>query len=224
MKLLVIVLPILNMIKVIEVFKSIQGESTYIGSPCTFVRLSGCNLTCTYCDTTYAFQGGTKMAIPEILREVQTYKCSLVEITGGEPLLQKSTPSLVQELITHDYTVLIETNGTFDLSVLPQECIKIMDIKCPGSGNHTSFLFKNIDHLQLRDQCKLVISSKEDFLWALDIIHAYSLHQRATVIFSPNTKKVDLQTLAKWILETNAPVRLGLQLHKIIWGEDVRGV
>lgn len=216
--------PILNMLKICEIFKSIQGESTRAGMPCAFVRLSGCNLSCTYCDTPYAFEGGTDFTIEDIIKKVKNFGCSLVEITGGEPLLQAETPLLCQRLIDCDYTVLVETNGTQDISLLPEACIRIMDVKCPGSGKSAFFLTENINNLRPEDECKMVLSGREDFLWAIDIIHTYELHKKCPVIFSPNIEKVKPKELAEWILEANAPVRLGLQLHKIIWGVDANGV
>ena len=216
--------PILNMIKICEIYRSIQGESTRAGMVCTFVRLSGCNLSCSYCDTPYALQEGTKYTIDEIVEKVEEIGCSLVEITGGEPLLQEETPLLCRKLLSLGHTVLVETNGTFAISLLPQDCAVIMDIKCPGSGSTDSFCLDNIPNLRKYDDVKMVISGRDDFDWALKFLHKHSLHKKCTVIFSPNTKKVSPKELAKWILDANAPVRLGLQLHKIIWGEDTRGV
>ena len=210
--------------KICEIYQSIQGESTYAGTPCTFVRLSGCNLSCTYCDTQYALQEGTEHSVPEIIGKVKNLGTSLVEITGGEPLLQEETPLLCRKLLSNGHTVLVETNGSLNIALLPQDCIIIMDIKCPGSGCADSFYFDNISNLRQHDECKMVISGKDDFNWALQFTCDNSLHNRCTVIFSPNTKKVSPGELAGWILEANAPVRLGLQLHKIIWGENVRGV
>ena len=191
---------------------------------CTFVRLSGCNLSCTYCDTQYALQGGTEYTVYEVVGKVNEQSASLVEITGGEPLLQEETPLLCRKLLSLGYTVLVETNDSLNIAILPQDCVIIMDIKCPGSGSGNSFYFDNISNLRQHDECKMVISGKDDFDWALKFTCDNNLHNKCTVIFSPNTKKVSPRELAGWILEANAPVRLGLQLHKIIWGENVRGV
>ena len=211
------------MIKICEIYKSIQGESTYTGLLCTFIRLSGCNLNCSYCDTKYAFENGSEYSMEEILKHVEKNRSSLVEITGGEPLIQPETAALCQNLIDNNYTVLLETNGSFDISSLPSECIKIMDIKCPDSGSGSSFLLKNLQYLSQNDECKMVISSKNDYLWALDFVYKYSLNKKCSVLFSPNIQLIDPKDLAHWIIESNAPVRLGLQLHKIIWGKNVRG-
>lgn len=224
MKHLATVPPILIMIKVNEFFKSIQGESTYAGMICFFIRLTGCNLSCEYCDTQYALVEGADFSIDEIVKKVNRSKPSLVEITGGEPLIQEETPRLCSKLLDTGYTVLVETNGTQDISTLPDGCIRIMDVKCPGSKNSIPFLEDNLAHLQPSDECKMVISSREDFSWSLDFVNMNSLNKKCTVIFSPNVKKVSLQDLAEWILECDAPVRLGIQLHKYIWGDPVRGI
>lgn len=217
------VLHILKMIKICEIFKSIQGESTYSGRVCTFIRLTGCNLNCSYCDTKYALQNGSAYSIPDILKYVKKYGCPLVEITGGEPLIQSETADLCQNLIDTHYTVLLETNGSLDISTLPEKCIKIMDIKCPDSGSGTSFYVKNLHYLSQKDECKMVISTKKDYSWALDFVYKHALNKKCTVVFSPNTQLIDPKDLAEWIIESNAPVRLGLQLHKMIWGEHARG-
>ena len=216
--------PTLIMIKVNEFFTSIQGESTWAGVPCFFVRLTGCNLSCNYCDTQYALKEGTDYAVDDIVKKVAAEKAPLVEITGGEPLLQRETPLLASALIKAGHTVLVETNGTLDISMLPAGAIRIMDIKCPDSGNDIPFLETNLTHLCRNDECKMVISSKEDFTWALDFVHEHGLHRKCTVIFSPNTACVPPRDLAGWILDAHAPVRLGLQLHKILWGDAARGV
>ena len=210
------------MLKVIEFFKSIQGESTRAGMVCSFVRLSGCNLSCTYCDTKYAMDGGTEFTVDEVLTMVEDFGSNLVEITGGEPLLQQDTPVLCKRLMETGHTVLIETNGTQDISVLPEGCIRIMDIKCPGSGSSIFFQAENLHHLKPYDECKFVISDKDDFDWALQFVRTHHIYQKCTVLFSPNSKTLSPGDLAEWILDSNIPVRLGLQLHKIIWGLDVK--
>lgn len=213
----------MNMLKVNEIFKSIQGESTYAGRICSFVRLTGCNLRCNYCDTTYAFTEGSDRSIESIMNSLSALGCKLVEITGGEPLLQSETPDLCRKLIDNNYTVLVETNGSLPIDKLPKGCIRVVDIKCPGSGQENSFLRENVDHLKRTDEIKCVISSRIDFDWALEYVKKYSLNDRSTVIFSPCMGVIDISDLAEWIVDSNAPVRLGVQLHKIIWG-DKRGV
>lgn len=211
------------MLHICEIFKSIQGESTYAGLPCSFVRLVGCNLRCSYCDTTYAFTDGYDLPIQEIVTRVQAHGTTLAEITGGEPLMQEKTAALCARLLEHGFTVLIETNGSRDISTLPAECVRIIDIKCPGSGQAGSFLGSNYDQLRSTDELKFVISHAEDFRWAHHLVRTRQLDKQCVVIFSPNTRQLAPETLASWILQENAPVRLGLQLHKIIWGER-RGV
>jgi 7-carboxy-7-deazaguanine synthase len=211
------------MLKVYEIFKSIQGESTRAGRVCSFVRLSGCNLNCSYCDTAYALTEGEDQSIGQVVNAVQAHRTRLVEITGGEPLLQAETPLLCQRFLDLGFEVLVETNGSLDITVVPPPVIRIVDIKCPSSGHAGSFVRKNISLLTSSDECKFVLSDKEDFFWALDFVRAENLQEIATVIFSPNTERLSPKDCAEWIINENAPVRLGLQLHKIIWG-DRRGV
>jgi 7-carboxy-7-deazaguanine synthase len=211
------------MLSVYEIFKSIQGESTYAGELCSFVRLSGCNLHCTYCDTEYARQPGVSMTIEDCLHAVQALGCTLVEITGGEPLLQPETPDLCGKLIDAGNTVLVETNGSLDIAKLPSACVRIADVKCPGSGMEGSFFANNINALTRRDQVKFVISDVRDFDWSLDFVKSKNLLKRCIVIFSPNTNELKPKDLAEWIVKANVPVRLGLQLHKILWGNEARG-
>jgi 7-carboxy-7-deazaguanine synthase len=211
------------MLKVCEIFKSIQGESTHAGKVCSFVRLTGCNLHCSYCDTIYALTEGEELPLEQIVRAVQTHRTKLVEITGGEPLLQAETPLLCKRFLELGYTVLVETNGSIDISAVPPPFIRIVDVKCPSSGHEVTFLQKNFSHLTPTDECKFVMSDKDDFFWALDVVRKENLHEIATVIFSPNMKLLRPKDLAEWIVEENAPVRLGVQLQKIIWG-DRRGV
>ncbi len=212
------------MLNVCEIFKSIQGESTRAGMVCSFVRLSGCNLFCTYCDTPYARQKGTDFSIEDIITKVRGLGSSLVEITGGEPLLQEETPALCRRLIDTGHTVLVETNGSQDIASLPDGCIRIMDIKSPGSGCNDSFLTENLGRLSAGDECKMVLCNRDDFVWACDFVRQYTLHEKCSVLFSPNMEQLSPKTLAEWILEENLPVRLGLQIHKYIWGKDVKGV
>lgn len=208
---------------VCELFRSIQGESTHAGKICTFVRLSGCNLDCSYCDTSYARTGGILMPITSIVEKIRDLKTGLVEITGGEPLLQQGTAVLVRELCALHATVLVETNGSLAIDVLPPECIRIVDVKCPSSGMSHSFLDRNIASFRPSDEVKFVIGSREDFDFAIAFIGRHALQDRVTLLFSPVGGLLPPSELAQWILDSSAPVRLQLQLHKILWG-DRRGV
>jgi 7-carboxy-7-deazaguanine synthase len=211
------------MLRVCEIFKSIQGESSFAGNVCSFIRLSGCNLRCSYCDTAYAWEEGENRSMDEVLTLVREHRTSLVEITGGEPLLQAETPQLCGRFLDLDFTVLVETNGTLDIAVLPAGVKRIVDIKCSSSGHAGSFLEKNFHHLRQGDECKFVLSDKDDFFWAVETVRREALHETVTVFFSPNITSLSVRDLAEWIIEENAPVKLGIQLHKVIWGEK-RGV
>ncbi|MCU0608182.1 MAG: radical SAM protein [Chitinispirillaceae bacterium] len=210
------------MLETCEIFKSIQGESTRAGKICSFVRLAKCNLRCRWCDSNYAFTEGTRRSADDIIAEVNTHKTTLVEITGGEPLLQAETPLLCGKFQNLGYTVLIETNGTCDISAVLPPAIRIVDIKCPSSGHAGSFLEKNFSLLSPTDECKFVMTDRNDFHWALEVVRSRSLNEIVTVLFSPVIGTLAPAMLAEWIINENAPVRLGLQLHKIIWG-DKRG-
>jgi 7-carboxy-7-deazaguanine synthase len=213
-------------LKVNEIFFSIQGESTYAGLPCVFVRLTGCNLRCSYCDTRYAYDEGNDMEIREIIERVSSYNCPLVEITGGEPLLQEMTPSLVLQLLDDKYEVLMETNGSRDISTVDERCVKILDIKCPSSGEHERNDLKNLDRLRDNDEVKFVISDLEDYEYARKILNSSHADRilKGRIHFSPVFGKIDPGQLGKWILEDRLNVRLHLQLHKIIWDPEKRGV
>jgi 7-carboxy-7-deazaguanine synthase len=211
------------MLTVCEQFKSIQGESTYAGLPCSFIRLSGCNLHCAYCDTRYAATPGTPLSTEAICSVVKGHGCSVVEITGGEPLIQEETPALCRRLLGNKYDVLVETNGSLDIALLPDACVRIVDVKCPMSGAADSFLIQNLDSLTSRDQLKFVISGNTDFDWALGFVRSKNLAGLCEILFSPAQGLVSPRTLAQWILDSGAHVRLGLQLHRLIWGEDVKG-
>ena len=201
-----------------EIFYSIQGESLYAGLPCVFVRLTGCNVRCSYCDTRYAYEEGSKMELAEILQKVTTYHCPLIEITGGEPLLQDDTPILISELLEKGYEVMMETNGTFDISIVDKRCIKILDIKCPTSGESDKNDLENLKRLNQKDQVKFVIGSREDYEYAKNITKLISPElPEKNILFSPVFGKIACAKLAKWILEDNLNIRLHLQLHKIIW-------
>ena len=202
-----------------EIFKSIQGESSYAGLPCSFIRTTGCNLRCVWCDTEYAFHGGKQMSVDEVLQSIKPHGCELVEITGGEPLLHADVPELAAELLRGDHKVLIETSGALDISVLPHDVIKIMDIKCPESGMMETMDWKNLERLSPKDELKFVINSRTDYDWAVQILNRYQLHTQNLVLFSPVYQKMQPDQLAEWILKDNLPVRFQIQLHKVLWGE-----
>lgn len=209
------------MLKVNEVFKSIQGESTFAGLPCVFIRLTGCNLRCNYCDTTYAYDVGKKISIDDLINEVEKkYKCNLIEITGGEPLLQKDTLPLFDRLISKNYSVLLETNGTMSLKNINPSVIKIMDIKCPASGFSNKTYWNNLSYLSSSDQIKFVVSNRDDFDWAVKIIKEKCLDKLCNILFSPNYSQIKNEDLAEWILLEEINVRLQLQIHKYIWQES----
>ncbi len=208
-----------------EIFYSIQGESIYSGIPCVFIRLTGCNLRCSYCDTAYAYYEGVELRIEEILSRVDNYKCPLIEITGGEPLLQDGTPLLIYRLLEKKYEVLLETNGSIDISVVDSRCIKIVDIKCPSSGENDKNDLENLKRLNQKDQIKFVVGSREDYVFAKKttklIPHGFSMKN---VLFSPLIEQMHPSQLAEWILEDRLRVRLQIQLHKILWPDRERGV
>ncbi len=208
-----------------EIFHSIQGESTYAGRPCVFVRLTGCDLRCSWCDTPYAFNEGRKMTVDAVLQQVEEYSSPLVEVTGGEPLLQEDVYALMERLLDRGRTVLLETGGQIDVSRVPGAVIKVMDVKCPGSGESDKNEWANIDRLGSRDQVKFVIKDRTDYEFAREIVSRHALERRcAAVLFSPVHGVLDPKALSEWILEDRLPVRLQLQIHKHIWGADVRGV
>lgn len=212
------------MLKVNEIFKSIQGESSYSGLPCIFIRLTGCNLRCVYCDTEYAFYEGKELSVNQIMDAISPYEIKLAEITGGEPLLQDDVYPLMDALIEKGYKVLLETGGSLSIEKVPGPVIKIMDLKCPGSGEASKNNFKNLKLLTRNDEVKFVILDREDYLWSKETLHRHNIPQKASVIFSPVYDKLSLKDLAEWVLEDELPVRLQTQLHKIIWGKDAIGV
>ena len=213
-----------TILKVNEIFKSIQGESTYSGLPCIFIRLTYCNLRCTYCDTEYAFHDGKDMSIGEILDHIKPMKTKLVEVTGGEPMLQDNTIPLMRELLEKNYTVLLETSGAISLKDVPSEVKKIVDFKCPSSAMSDRNLWSIIDELNDKDEVKFVIGDQQDYQWTKSKINEYNLNQKWTVLLSPVFGKISLEKLAEWILEDNLDVRLQLQMHKYIWDPDKQGV
>ena len=213
------------MLTVNEIFHSIQGESTYAGTPCVFVRLTACDLRCSWCDTPYAFYEGRKVALDEVVTRVEAYKCPLVEITGGEPLLQEGVYPLMDRLLGAGLTVLLETGGHLDTGKVPAAVVKIVDVKCPGSGEADKQEWKNIDRLLPHDQVKFVIQDEVDYRYACDVVSRHALGTRcAAVLFSPVHGVLDPKVLSAWVLRDHVPARVQLQLHKYIWGADVRGV
>jgi len=210
--------------KINEIFYSIQGESTSAGLPCVFIRLTACDLRCTYCDTEYAFFEGKEMSVPEIVRAIEPYPTRLVLVTGGEPLLQPSVHDLFRELLDRGYTVCLETGGHRSLKDVDRRVRKIMDLKCPSSGMCERNDYENIRHLTGADEIKFVVGDRADFDWACAIIRRYDLPSRVgTVLFSPVYNKLPYSDLARWVLDSGLPVRLQLQLHKIIWPDIRRG-
>lgn len=212
--------------RITEIFYSIQGESSYAGLPCAFVRLTWCNLRCAWCDSEYTFTGGTEMSVDEVLERVRAYGCRLVEVTGGEPLVQKrECTELVRRLCDEGFTVLVETGGSLDASVLDSRAIKILDVKCPGSGEAERNFWPNLERLNPQDEIKFVIADRADFDYALDVIEKYRLDQRDPfVLMSPVWGAVEWKDLAEWVLQSGVRARLQLQLHKLIWGPDTKGV
>jgi 7-carboxy-7-deazaguanine synthase len=203
--------------KVAKIFKSLQGESTFSGYVCMFIRLAGCNLRCRYCDTVTAQEGGSDMAMEEIIRSVDQAGLNLVEVTGGEPLFQEDTPDLVSALLKKGYQVLVETNGSLDISLLPEGAVRIMDIKCPSSGEQDKFLWDNIWRLTPDDEVKFVLSNRHDYEWACGIVRERFEVKRQKILFSPVYGELPPRKLVEWMIEDRSRVRLQLQLHKHIW-------
>lgn len=217
-------------LRVTEIFHSIQGESTWIGLPCAFVRLTGCPLRCVWCDTEYAFHGGEKLPLDEIVQRVEEMGSELVEITGGEPLIHPNAFLLATRLLDRGFTVLVETSGAVDVGPLDPRAHKIMDLKCPGSGESGRNLWSNLAHLTGGDEVKFVVTDRGDYEWAREVIRERGLDHRVragnlkALLVSPVWDGIDLASLASWILEDGLPVRLQVQLHKLIWDPGERGV
>ena len=211
-------------LKVNEIYYSIQGESTHVGRPCIFIRLTYCNLRCIYCDTEYAFYEGKDIEIPEIMAKIKQWNCNLVEVTGGEPLFQDECIDLLNELTNQNYEVLLETGGSLSISDVPIEIIKIVDFKCPSSGMEKKNLWSIVNDLQPHDEVKFVIGDREDFDWAKEMLNKYSLNEKCSILFSPTFGKIDPSLIVEWILEGDIPVRMQLQMHKQIWESEVKGV
>jgi 7-carboxy-7-deazaguanine synthase len=209
--------------RVTEIFFSIQGEGSRAGRPCVFVRFTGCDLRCGYCDTAYAFQGGSDMTREEVLDAVARHPSRFVLLTGGEPTLQKDLPELAEELVARGYEVAVETHGQRPLDALPPSVIRIVDVKTPGSGETTTD-FTYLDRLMPHDEVKFVVCSEEDFRWSAAVARRHRLEGRVQVLFSPAWGRVEAKDLARWLLESGLDARLSLQIHKVVWGPDVRGV
>jgi len=213
------------MLTINEIFHSIQGESTHAGRRCVFVRLTACDLRCSWCDTPYAFHDGRKMELDAIVAEVDRHGCGLVEITGGEPLLQKNVYALMDRFLEDGKTVMLETGGHVDISRVPAAVIKIVDVKCPGSGESHRMHWANLDRLQPHDEVKFVIRDRADYDYAVDVLHRHDLAARTgALLFSPVHGEMDARTLAEWVLADRLPVRVQLQVHKYIWDPQTRGV
>ncbi len=213
------------MLTVNEIFHSIQGESTWAGSPCVFVRLSGCDLRCSWCDTVYAFSEGSRATVEDVVARVLAFGCPLVELTGGEPLLQPDALPLMQRLLDSGLTVLLETGGHQSIESVPAGVIRIVDVKCPSSGEAARTHWANLDRLGPRDEVKFVIENRADYEYARQVVAGRGLERSvAALLFSPVHGRLDPKALAGWILEDRLPVRLQLQAHKYIWSPTARGV
>ncbi len=213
-----------SVLPVIETFSSIQGESTHAGRRCFFIRLAGCNLRCAYCDTGYAWSGGRECSVTELVAGAVASGMDIVEITGGEPLIHAATPLLAQALLDKGLKVLVETNGSQDISLLPRGCCRIVDCKTPGSGMAEHNLWSNFSHLTADDEVKFVVSSEADFYWSLDVIKKWHLAEKSPhLIVSPVWGRIPFEKLAELVVKSPVPVRMQLQMHKIIWG-DKKGV
>jgi 7-carboxy-7-deazaguanine synthase len=212
------------MLTVNEIFHSIQGESTRAGHPCVFVRLTACDLRCTWCDTPYAFYEGRKMSVDDVVKAVDVYGCPLVEITGGEPLLQDDVYPLMERLIEAGHTVMLETGGHRPIDRVPAGVVKIVDVKCPGSGESDKNCWANLDALAPHDEVKFVIADRADYEFARDVVSNKLAARSGAVLFSPVHGALDPKTLSEWVLADRLPVRVQLQLHKLIWDPATRGV
>jgi 7-carboxy-7-deazaguanine synthase len=207
-----------------EIFHSIQGESSCAGLPCVFVRLTACNLRCTWCDTKYSFNEGAPMKVADIIVKVLEYNCPLIQITGGEPLLQPNVFPLMTRLCDLGKRVLLETSGSIDVAPVDPRVVKIMDLKCPSSGESEKNLFTNVRHLDKKDEVKFVIADRADYDWAKRILTEHNITGVGAVLFSPVWEQLPLKDLAAWVLADKLPVRLQTQWHKIIWGAETKGV
>jgi 7-carboxy-7-deazaguanine synthase len=214
------------MLKVTEIFRSIQGESTHAGRPCTFVRLTGCPMRCVWCDSEYTFTGGEYVALDDVMRQVREFECNLVEVTGGEPLAQREAFELIERLCSEGFEVLVETGGYISTEDVDPRARIVLDVKCPASGEEARNHWPNLERLRAdKDEVKFVIANLGDWTYALEIIRRYELSKRAkAVLISPAWGTVDLKEMAEWVSTSGLDVRMQLQLHKYIWGPDARGV
>jgi 7-carboxy-7-deazaguanine synthase len=213
------------MLTINEIFYSVQGESSYAGRPCVFVRLTACDLRCSWCDTPYAFHEGSKQSVEKVLGRVDGFACPLVEVTGGEPLLQEEVYPLMERLLERGRTVLLETGGHRSTARVPERVVTILDVKCPGSGESEKNDWSNLDRLRSHDEVKFVVKDRGDYEYARDVITRYHLPDRVNAIhLSPVHGVMNPRTLSEWVLQDNLPVRVQLQLHKYIWDPATRGV
>jgi 7-carboxy-7-deazaguanine synthase len=210
--------------RITEIFFSVQGESSHVGKPCVFVRLTGCSLRCVWCDTKYSYSGGVEMTLEDVLAAVEKHPTRLVEITGGEPLEQDEVYPLMNSLLSRDYTVMLETGGHVRLDRVPTPVIKIIDIKCPDSGEGHTFCWENLELAAPHDEFKFVIASRKDYEWSRDVVRNQLRGSSNTILFSPAHEEMPSRQVAEWVLADGLPVRVQLQMHKYIWGADVRGV
>lgn len=217
-------LPAAGRVKVNEIFYSLQGESSFAGRACVLVRLTGCQMRCVWCDSAYSFYAGRWMSLDQVLSEVAAYACPLVELTGGEPLLQPGSRPLLKALADHGYEVLLETGGGLDIGGVDPRVRRILDVKCPGSGEVEANRWANLDLLTPQDEVKLVVADEADYLWARDLVRARRLAERCRVQLSPVHGSLDAAELASWVLRDRLPVAVQLQLHKLLWGAEARGV
>ena len=211
-------------LKINEIYYSIQGESSYSGLPCVFIRLTYCNLRCSYCDTEYAFYEGKDMTIKQIVKKANSYKCNLVEITGGEPLLQKNCIKLIDELEKNNKKVLVETSGSLPIKNISKKTHIILDLKCPSSNMESKNLWENLDYIKKTDEIKFVIGNKTDYDWVKKTIKKNNLEKKCLLLISPVHNKIDKEKIINWILKDNLKIRFQIQLHKEIWDKDKKGV
>ncbi|MBA5875820.1 MAG: 7-carboxy-7-deazaguanine synthase QueE [Nitrospira sp. CR1.2] len=212
------------MLKVTEIFHSIQGESTHAGRPCVFIRLTGCPLRCTWCDTAYAFYGGRDLTEDDVVAQVRAFGCPLVEVTGGEPLSQPDAFPLLARLCDEGFEVLLETSGALDTAGVDRRVHVVLDVKCPGSGMAERMHWPNLERLASHDEVKFVVKDRNDYEWAREVIRSRALAAQCTVLMSPVFGETDVRQLAEWVLADRLPVRFQLQLHKHVWAPDMRGV
>lgn len=210
--------------KVCEIFTSIQGESSHSGKPCTFIRLTGCNLRCTYCDTAYAYSGGNELSQEYIMKRIRHAGIRLVEITGGEPLLQEEVYPFVERLIKDEYKVLVETNGSVRIKDIDERAIVILDVKTPGSGMNDKMYMMNLELVKSIDEIKFVLTDRKDYEWSKDVIYSYNLLNKCHILLSPAYGRLQPEALAEWMIEDRLEVRLNLQIHKYIYGPEKKGV